>query len=179
MCEWLANVMQIGPLGRGAFGQVTLVKWNNDFCALKQICKQQVVKSQLVNHIKAEKRLMAECDNPFLVKLQAAFQDTAHLFLLMEFVQGGELFTFMRKRRRALRESWARFYAAAVVCGFQYLGSRHMVYRCVASILLSIFPQAHAGQPHKAHPLSATHPLSAAHHGPSTRHIGWCVLSLL
>lgn len=125
--------MQVGPLGRGAFGQVSLVKWNNDYCALKQICKQQVVKSQLVGHIKAEKRLMAECDSPFLVRLHAAFQDTTHLYLLMEFVQGGELFTFMRKRRRALRESWARFYAATVIVGFQYLGARHMVYRCARS----------------------------------------------
>ena len=122
--------MQLGPLGRGAFGTVTLVKWNSDYCALKQISKAQVVKSQLVNHIKAEKRLMAECDNPFLVRLHAAFQDPQNLYLLMEFVQGGELFTFMRKRRRALRESWARFYAAAVISGFQYLGARHMVYRC-------------------------------------------------
>jgi serine/threonine protein kinase len=116
-------------LGRGAFGQVTLVKWNDGFSALKQISKAQVVKSQLVNHIKAEKRIMSECDNAFLVKLYAALQDPQSLYLLMEFVQGGELFTFMRKRRRALRESWARFYAAAVICGFQYLGARHIVYR--------------------------------------------------
>ena len=130
----LSDLKQVGPLGRGAFGQVTLVKWNNDFAALKQISKAQVVKSQLVNHIKAEKRLQSECDSPFLVKLHAAFQDSQNLYLLMDFVQGGELFTFMRKRRRALRESWARFYAAAVVCGFQYLGARHMVYRCAASL---------------------------------------------
>ena len=57
-------------------------------------------------------------------------------------MQGGELFTFMRKRRRALRESWARFYAAAVICGFQYLGARHMVYRC-APASASLRPRAH------------------------------------
>lgn len=49
--------------------------------------------------------------------------------------QGGELFTFMRKRRRALRESWARFYVAAVVMGFGYLSARDIVYRCSLSHL--------------------------------------------
>lgn len=127
-------MVQVAPLGKGAFGTVMLVKWNSDFCALKQISKALVVKSQLVNHIKAEKRLMAECDCPFLVKLQAAFQDTTHLFLVMDFVQGGELFTFMRKRRRALREAWARFYAATVICGFAYLSARDIVYRCAAGL---------------------------------------------
>lgn len=123
-------MVQVCPLGKGAFGTVMLVKWNNEFCALKQISKALVVKSQLVNHIKAEKRLMAECDCPFLVRLQAAFQDKTHLYLVMDFVQGGELFTFMRKRRRALREAWARFYAATVICGFAYLSARDIVYRC-------------------------------------------------
>ena len=50
-------------------------------------------------------------------------------------VQGGERFTFMRKRRRALRESWARFYVAAVVMGFGYLSSRDIVYRCAPQLL--------------------------------------------
>ena len=130
--ESRGGAVQVCPLGKGAFGNVMLVKWNNDFCALKQISKALVVKSQLVNHIKAEKRLMAECDCPFLVRLQAAFQDTTHLYLVMDFVQGGELFTFMRKRRRALREAWARFYAATVICGFAYLSTRDIVYRCAS-----------------------------------------------
>ena len=51
--------LQVGALGRGAFGTVTLVKWNDTYAALKQISKAQVVKSQLVGHIKAEKRLQA------------------------------------------------------------------------------------------------------------------------
>ena len=59
-------------------------------------------------------------------------------------MQGGELFTFMRKRRRALRESWARFYAAAVICGFQNLGARHMVYRCAPAFALLRPPQRRA-----------------------------------
>ena len=91
--------------------------------------------------------LQAECDCPFLVKLHGAFQDAQNLYLLMDFVPGGELFTFMRKRRRALRESWARFYAAAVVVGFQYLGARSMIYRCGAAAELAIGAcRVHAGR---------------------------------
>jgi hypothetical protein len=57
---------------------------------------------------------------------------------MLAWMQGGELFTFMRKRRRALRESWARFYAAAVVMGFGYLSSRDIVYRCVLCVSLRL-----------------------------------------
>jgi hypothetical protein len=61
--------------------------WDNEYCALKQISKSLVVKSQLINHIKAEKRIMSECDSPFLVHLRASFQDSQYLYLLMDFVQ--------------------------------------------------------------------------------------------
>ena len=72
--------MQIAPLGKGAFGAVSVVKWDNEFCALKQISKALVVKSQLVTHIKAEKRIMSECDSHFLVRMRASFQDSQHLY---------------------------------------------------------------------------------------------------
>ena len=81
------EVVQVAPLGKGAFGAVSVVKWDNDYCALKQISKSLVVKSQLVTHIKAEKRIMSECDSPFLVRMRASFQDSQHLYLLMDFVQ--------------------------------------------------------------------------------------------
>lgn len=79
--------LQVAPLGKGAFGAVSVVKWDNDYCALKQISKSLVVKSQLVTHIKAEKRIMSECDCNFLVRMRASFQDSHHLYLLMDFVQ--------------------------------------------------------------------------------------------
>ena len=99
----LQGRVQVGPLGRGAFGQVTLVKWGNDFAALKQISKAQVVQSQLVNHIKAEKRLQSECDCPFLVKLHAAFQDEQSLYLLMDFVQARPSSVPLRRSLHRLR----------------------------------------------------------------------------
>jgi serine/threonine protein kinase len=84
--------VQVAPLGKGAFGAVSVVKWDNEYCALKQISKSLVVKSQLVNHIKAEKRIMSECDSPFLVRMRASFQDSQYLYLLMDFVQVRSLF---------------------------------------------------------------------------------------
>lgn len=47
-------------------------------------------------HIKREKEVMMECSSPFLVNLLAAFKDAAHLYILMELVQGGEFFTYLQ-----------------------------------------------------------------------------------
>lgn len=125
------SAVQIGTLGQGAFGKVWMVQWKGNCYALKKIPKSRIAKASLVTHVKAEKRLMAECDSPFLVNLVAAFQDKTQLYMLMELVQGGELFAFMRKRKRAFRESWAKFYAASVICAFEYLGAHNIVYRYV------------------------------------------------
>jgi cGMP-dependent protein kinase len=114
-----------------------MVQWKGHCYALKKILKAKIAKASLVTHVKAEKRLMAECDSPFLVNLVAAFQDSTQLYMMMELVQGGELFAFMRKRKRAFRESWAKFYAASVICAFEYLGAHNIVYRCATNDELS------------------------------------------
>ena len=109
-----------------------MVQYNVQYCALKKISKAQIVKSSLVTHVISEKRIMTECDSPFLVNLLGSFQDETQLYMLMELVMGGELFAFMRKRRKAFRESWAKFYVAAVICAFEYLGARNICYRYAA-----------------------------------------------
>ncbi|MEW5303042.1 MAG: hypothetical protein WDW36_005773 [Sanguina aurantia] len=125
----IADTTAVAMLGAGGFGQVLLVKYQDQFTALKCISKAFVREQGLVEHVKREKDLMAECDHPFLVDLIGTTTDDFTLYMMMEAVMGGELFSYLQTRTRALDESHARFYAASVVLSLEYLHDRGLVYR--------------------------------------------------
>ncbi|KAJ3345143.1 camp-dependent protein kinase catalytic subunit [Entophlyctis luteolus] len=117
-------------LGTGSFGRVHLVKMlsTGSYYALKALTKKDIVRMHQVEHILNEKKILAALDMPFLVGMVASFQDAEHLYFVLEYVQGGELFSFLRKSGR-FEAHVARFYAAQVALAFEYLHSRHIVYR--------------------------------------------------
>lgn len=86
-------------LGTGSFGRVHLVqsKHNQRFYAVKVLKKQQVVKMKQVEHTNDERRMLQRVKHPFLVTLWGTFQDSKNLYLVMDFVEGGELFSLLRK----------------------------------------------------------------------------------
>ena len=83
-------------------------------------------------HVKREKQIMAECDCPFMVNLVTSFKDGAHVYMLMECVMGGELFTYLQSRPSPLKEDHARFYAASVILGLEYMQERSIMWRCAS-----------------------------------------------
>lgn len=86
-------------LGTGSFGRVHLVqsRHNTRFYAIKVLKKAQVVKMKQVEHTNDERRMLAEVKHPFLVTLWGTFQDCKNLYMVMDFVEGGELFSLLRK----------------------------------------------------------------------------------
>jgi len=86
-------------LGTGSFGRVHLVqsKHNQRFYAVKVLKKQQVVKMKQVEHTNDERKMLTEVKHPFLVTLWGTFQDSKNLYMVMDFVEGGELFSLLRK----------------------------------------------------------------------------------
>ena len=86
-------------LGTGSFGRVHLVqsKHNQRFYAVKVLKKQQVVKMKQVEHTNDERRMLQKVKHPFLVTLWGTFQDSKNLYMVMDFVEGGELFSLLRK----------------------------------------------------------------------------------
>ncbi|CAM9632183.1 unnamed protein product, partial [Chrysoparadoxa australica] len=88
-----SNFESLAIVGRGAFGEVTLVREveTGEVFAVKSMLKRQMLTKNQATHIKDERDVMAQVDNDWLVKLHCSFQDGEFLYLAMEFCPGGDL----------------------------------------------------------------------------------------
>lgn len=123
-------------LGAGSFGKVWLVKHNdsNAFFALKVLSKETLTAKHQDQAVKSERDVLAEAgaQHPFIVPYIGCFQDRTRIFLLMDFVLGGEVYEVIQ-RRGPLPESWAKFYFAEVLSAVGYLHGKGIVYRDLKS----------------------------------------------
>ncbi|PNY27947.1 Uncharacterized protein TCAP_02130 [Tolypocladium capitatum] len=126
----LADFEILRTLGTGSFGRVHLVqsKHNQRFYAVKVLKKAQVVKMKQVEHTNDERRMLSDVKHPFLITLWGTFQDWRNLYMVMDFVEGGELFSLLRKSGR-FPNPVAKFYAAEATLALEYLHSKNIIYR--------------------------------------------------
>ena len=117
-------------VGKGAFGEVRLVKKKDDnqILALKAMVKDAMVVKNQVGHVRAERDILSEADNPWLVKLHYSFQDDQHLYLLMEYMPGGDLMALLMKED-ILTEEATRIYAAESCLAIQSVHDLGYVHR--------------------------------------------------
>ncbi|XP_064429759.1 cAMP-dependent protein kinase catalytic subunit PRKX isoform X2 [Mirounga angustirostris] len=120
----------LATVGTGTFGRVQLVKDKTakHFFALKVMSIPDVIRLKQEQHVHNEKSVLKEVSHPFLVKLFWTCHDERFLYMLMEFVPGGELFSYLRNRGR-FSSTTGLFYSAEIVCAIEYLHSREIVYR--------------------------------------------------
>ncbi|CAL8102978.1 unnamed protein product [Orchesella dallaii] len=120
----------IKNLGEGSFGLVKLVehKQTKEFYAMKTLIKAKVVKMKQVEHTLNEKKVLQCIGFPFIVELKYHFMDHANLYMVMDFINGGEMFYHLQKFKK-FSESQAKFYAAQIVLCFEYLHMLDLVYR--------------------------------------------------
>ena len=127
---------QLGPgdfrlvrtLGTGTFARVCLVRSASDaederekVFALKILRKAEVIKLKQIDHVRHERQILGDVAGyPFITELIASFSDHDSLYMLLDYVPGGELFSYLRRHRR-FPEEWARFYAAEIVLVLEYL----------------------------------------------------------
>jgi len=126
------DLEEIGVLGEGACGRVKLCVHRSSTkpYAVKIMKKRNVLESMQVEMVRNEQSLLSTCSHMFLLKLAAAFQDAKNLYMVLEFIQGGELFTLIQKQDNSILPlEHARFYAASVACAFSYLSFLNIVYR--------------------------------------------------
>ncbi|KAF9919614.1 hypothetical protein FBU30_010758 [Linnemannia zychae] len=121
----------IKPISKGAFGSVFLAKKRatGDYFAIKVLKKSDMVAKNQVTNVKAERMiLMNQTDSPFVVRLYFSFQSKDYLYLVMEYLNGGDCMALIKAIVR-LPEDWARNYLAEVVLGLEYLHNAGVVHR--------------------------------------------------
>jgi serine/threonine protein kinase len=128
----LSEFSVIKTVGKGFMGSVRLVKLASGRdptpFALKIMNKSVVVRKNQVAHTRQEKELLSQLDHPFIVKLLSTFQDEANLYMLMEFVNGGELFSVVRCGKR-LQNDGAKFYAVEIILALGHIHSKMIAFR--------------------------------------------------
>ena len=117
-------------LGTGTFGRVKLgrLKDSDEYVAVKILKKIKIIKSKQVDHILNELKILSFIDHPFLVKFTGFNQDSQYLYIITELINGGEMFTYLRKKGKFPPDQ-AKFYAAQVVQMFEYLHNKNIIYR--------------------------------------------------
>merc|ERR1740117_956945 len=119
-------------LGTGSFGKVLLVmdKADKQVGALKVISKDRIIKTKQVEHTMGEKDILFSTNSRFIVRLFDYFQDQKSIYLVLEFVNGGEMFTVLQRQpNRRFTAVQTRFFAAETVMAFEYLHNLDIVHR--------------------------------------------------
>jgi CRP-like cAMP-binding protein/tRNA A-37 threonylcarbamoyl transferase component Bud32 len=119
-------------LGVGTFGKVWLVQHRRSKrpFALKCLNKREIMRYHQVEGVIREKNIMSSLDHPFVVNLVNTYQDAESLFMLIELVQGGELFSVIHTDKSdGISNGKARFYAACILESLTHLHHRCICYR--------------------------------------------------
>ncbi|KAI7754372.1 hypothetical protein M8C21_025604 [Ambrosia artemisiifolia] len=117
-------------IGKGAFGEVRICreKTTRNVYAMKKLKKSEMLRRGQVEHVKAERNLLAEVDSNCIVKLYCSFQDEEYLYLIMEYLPGGDMMTLLM-RKDTLTEDEARFYVGETVLAIESIHKHNYIHR--------------------------------------------------
>lgn len=124
-------------LGTGAFGEVNLVKKfdTGRLYAMKTLHKSDVFNRNQAAHVKAERDILAEADNEWVVKLYYSFQDEQNLYFVMDYIPGGDLMNLLIKLQ-IFEENLAKFYIAELVCAIESVHNLGFIHRGKLSVII-------------------------------------------
>lgn len=121
----------IRTVGTGSYGRVILVqdiRRKEETYALKVLSKERIVQKKQVEHTLSERKIQSAISFPFIARMIGCFKDNANLFIVYEYVKGGEMFSHLRRLTK-FSETVSRFYAAQIVLIIEYLHNLDIVYR--------------------------------------------------
>ncbi|CAG9315864.1 unnamed protein product [Blepharisma stoltei] len=120
----------IAIIGKGAFGEVRVVrkKGTGEVFALKKMDKAEMVCKNQIQHIKAERDVLAHSENPWIVDLKCSFQDEKYLYLAMEYLGGGDFMNLLIKKN-ILTEAESRFYIAEIILAVDSVHKMNYIHR--------------------------------------------------
>ena len=145
-------------IGKGSFGKVLQVRKRDTsrIYALKTIRKAHIVTRNEITHTLAERLVLAQVDSPFIVPLKFSFQSEQKLYLVLAFVNGGELFHHLQREQRFGEERaryvtglifaltvhfnfFCRFYSAELLLALEHLHELDVVYRYITHLFVQLF----------------------------------------
>ena len=130
----MADFEPLKLIGKGAFGEVRICRDRNNpnvpdtLVAVKKLKKSEMVRRGQVDHVKAERNVLAEVRHFAIVKLLYSFQDEEYLYLVMEYLPGGDLMTLLI-RLEILTEDMSRFYLAQTVLALEAIHAAGYIHR--------------------------------------------------
>ncbi|KAL0225115.1 hypothetical protein RCL1_003027 [Eukaryota sp. TZLM3-RCL] len=138
------DFVKLKVIGKGSFGKVYLVrkKDSEDIYAMKVLNKAVVIEKQQVEHTRTEREILQRIRHPFIVPLHYAFQTKEKLYMVMDYISGGELFFHLKNEVR-FSEERVRLYSAELVLVLEYLHSLNVVYRDLKPENILLAPDGH------------------------------------
>ena len=117
-------------IGRGAFGEVHVCreKKTGNIVAVKKIKKDVLIIKNQVIHVRNEQLFMSKVKSPWIVELKASFQEDDYLFLIMEYLPGGDFMNLLIKKD-ILSEEEARFYTAELILAIESIHKLECIHR--------------------------------------------------
>jgi protein kinase X len=131
-------------VGTGTFGRVIVVKHkkHKDYYALKIMSITEVLRLKQTDHVKNEKEILLQVKHPFIISLYWTTHNDKFLYMLLEYVCGGELFSYLRNAVKFPNDT-AVFFAAEIVSALEYLHSLSIIYRDLKPENLLLDQQGH------------------------------------
>jgi len=132
--KWVPDDLeQETVVGEGMFSRVRIAKIKDEPdmlpIALKILKKKDIVKMQQVEHVRQEKDILLRVTHSFIVELLGTFQDESSLYMMMEFVNGGELHEYIQLQAGATPVSDCRFFSGEIFFALAYLHALDIVHR--------------------------------------------------
>lgn len=117
-------------IGKGAFGKVYLVqkKDSNAFYAMKCLSKKELFKNNQKKYAITERNVLRDINHPFIVKLRYSFQNSKNLFLVMDFMPGGDLGNYL-EQVETFSERRTRIYSAEIILALSELHKHNIIFR--------------------------------------------------
>ena len=122
---------KLKTVGLGSYGRVRLCKQKKtgNVYVMKILKKNDIIKQKQVDHVYSEFNILSGLKHPFIVQLLGYnFEDPKYIYFIMEYIQGGELFSLLRSKG-SFPVSQTKFYIAHIITIFEYLHSKNIVYR--------------------------------------------------
>ena len=103
-------------------------KKTNDLYAIKVLRKDDLIEKNMISHVLTERRMLTLAQESFIVKLYYAFESRDYLFMVMEYLIGGDISSLLQARKR-FTEDQAKFYLAELVSALEYLHKNGIIHR--------------------------------------------------